>query len=168
MERAEAFAGADGHVVVHEEERGAFGGDGGDALPHIGAEAGVEHAEAGVLRAVGVDDVLPGLAREGDLAVPAVAEGALHEHGELDALAGDAVPDLAEAFAEDGDEIARGGALRMEAEAHEEAVEADLAVLALDFGDGEILVGGEDGKDVVEVWFHGSDKRRSKVRFILT
>ena len=155
MERAEALAGADGHVVVHQQKRGALGGDGDDAGADVVAEARVEHAEAGAFGALERRDVLPGLARQRDLAVPAVAKGALHEDGQFDPRIGDAVAHLAEALAEDGDQIARGRHLRVEAEAHEETVEAGLALLPEDFGDGEVLVFGEDGNDVVEVRVHG-------------
>ncbi len=100
--------------------------------------------------------MLPGLARQRDLAVPAVAEGALDEDGKFDARTGDTVAYLAETLAEDGDEIAGGSTLGVEAEPGEVAVDADVAVLAENLRNGEVLVAREDGDDVVEVRFHGT------------
>jgi hypothetical protein len=79
----------------------------------------------------------------------------LDKDGKFNTRARDTVADFAEALAEDGDEVARGSPLRMETEADEVAVDADIAFLAENLRDGEVLVAGEDGDDVVEVWFHG-------------
>ncbi len=132
-----------------------LGGDCGDAVADIVAEAGVEHAEARVFTTIEVHDVLPGLARQRHLAVPAVAEGALDKDGKFNARACDAVADFAESLAENRDEVTGGSTLRMEAEADEIAVDADVAVLAENLRNGEVLMAGENGDYIVEMRFHG-------------